>query len=164
MKTIRSSKAFTLVELLIVVAIIAVLSVPTAHFIGEINRLTGETLLTAESIEDGEAFAGAWAADAGRASGAILQNPGALSFEMTGVDGVVRLTHYVFENGVLARYDASNEAPSLKLEGVSRVEFKPEGRGWRCSFTMERTTGRRDFAWTFERIATPILAGTEAGS
>lgn len=155
---------FTLIELLICVSVVAIISIPTAQLITEMNRVSEEVSLRMETFDAADRFAAAWVADVTRAAGTTLERPGVLKLDMTGENGAVQPVRYVYNGVTLTREAGPGEATPLVLESVARAAFSPEGTGWRLAFTLKRTTGRRDFTWDFGRVATPLTAGMGGGS
>ncbi|MCE5228609.1 prepilin-type N-terminal cleavage/methylation domain-containing protein [bacterium] len=148
-----SRRAFTLIELLIVVSIIMVISVPVYRIVSRTmgaHRHFDQRMALQAGARDA---IDAWHRDVSLAA-SITPAPDGKSVVIRQGDSA-RDIEYVFSGGRFLRRQA-NTVDRLFANHVVESAFQPEGGTWRLSWTVEDSDGLNTWRRTFGAIAAPL--------
>jgi prepilin-type N-terminal cleavage/methylation domain-containing protein len=162
----RRSAAFTMIELLIVIAIVPIVSAAMYLMIGRLHTAGDQLQMRINAAEEAQYTAARWRADVALASRVEIDSPGAsMNVFRKNQDGTEATVQYaVNDRGEIERVTAGEESKrEILARGIGSLEFRAAGSGFAMKLAARTHDGTREFKWEHEAFATP-LAGAKASA
>lgn len=166
MRPMRARGAFTMIELLIVVAILPVITFAVYTMVGRLEARGDQVRARMNATEEGSRALMQWRADVMLSARAEVGSGGqAMTIARIDAEGAERVIQYsVNTSGELQRKTLVPEAETRTLaRNVAALEFEAEGTGFGAKLTIETNDGTRAVRVTQEAYSTPHSTAPAAG-
>lgn len=157
MRTIRRRRAFTLVELLISVGILAMVFGAGYAMIEGLGRSGARLEARIDAAEAGENFLRAWRADVAASASAEIGDGGAsMTIRRRAESGATREIVYRFDAATACAIREEGAKQKILVSGATGLAFTQLGAGYSARLTSGWHDGMQKWEWKKSGFAAPL--------